>query len=243
MPLVIPKHDYFQDNYSSMFIGEVINNSDPDNIGKIKVRVIGMFDDLEEGDIPWAYPATGFTAGSASGSGFYSVPKVGSTVAISFDQGNIYHPEYYFIQKISDELKDKVSESPTGFHSILYDTDENVKAYYSQSEGMYISYKDSKFNIRPDNTVYIEHAGGRVVHVQNDMISLGKENVSDEPAVLGQTLYDTMMQFITDLGNISAITTPSGPSGTISTSPVWIGFVNKWKAEWKKILSKKVSLD
>ena len=38
------------------WIGEVVDNADPSNLGRCRVKVFGKFDDLPDDSIPWATP-------------------------------------------------------------------------------------------------------------------------------------------------------------------------------------------
>lgn len=136
---------------NNSWLGEVIKIDDPQKIGRIKVRVFGKFDDLIDEHIPWAYPSTNSTSGSNSGGGFFSVPKLGSIVSITFDNGNIYHPEYYYNQRISNELKDEISNDYEAAQSLLYDTEELLKIYYLRGKGLRIELKDTLVNLLNEN--------------------------------------------------------------------------------------------
>ena len=72
------------------WLGEIVDNKDPRNLGRCKVKVYGKFDLLETESIPWA------TAMNRDFVGSHHVPRVGDIVAVRFDNGNIYHPEYWF---------------------------------------------------------------------------------------------------------------------------------------------------
>ena len=92
------------------FGGEVVDIEDPLFEGRVKVKVFGKFDDIPTSDIPWARCQYRNTAGSATGSGFHSVPKIGAIVGINFDNGNLYEPEYYCMEHVSDELKSEIED-------------------------------------------------------------------------------------------------------------------------------------
>jgi hypothetical protein len=146
------EQEYFEDNLNGTdWLGEVIDNLDPKFTGRVKIKVFGKFDDLEDETIPWAYPANNLTNGSATGGGMYSVPKIGNIVAVKFANGNIYHPEYTFRQRISDELKAEIEEIEDDenkpiFQSLFYDTDEILKLFYSLDKGLIIQLKETILN-------------------------------------------------------------------------------------------------
>ena len=102
----------------SHWIGEVVDNSDPLLDGRCRVRVFGKFDNIPTSSIPWATPSNRNTPGA------HAVPRVGDIVAINFDNGDIYHPEYiYHVNQNSDFKSDILSESgaPQNCISLVYD--------------------------------------------------------------------------------------------------------------------------
>ena len=187
--------DYENDDLKDTnWLGEVVDIDDPLNLGRVRVKVFGKFEDIPTDKIPWATPSNNFIGGSSTGGGLYSVPKIGSIVNINFDNGNIYAPEYTYIQKISNELKDEVSNNPTNFHSLLYDTEVNggLKLYYTEDKGLMLDLNSSIINIRKDNSIFIEYKNGIKLHLTQNMISLGSENKSAEPGVLGNKNADVL---------------------------------------------------
>ena len=157
---------YFEDNlFNTNWLGTVIDIDDPKKIGRIKVRVFGKFDSLADEHIPWAYPALNNSAGSASGGGQFSVPKLNSIVSINFDNGNVYHPEYYFNQRISNALKDEIKDSYANAHALIYDTTTNgyLKVFFTEAKGLMLDYKETQINIRPDKSILIQTASRKSV--------------------------------------------------------------------------------
>lgn len=192
------QRELFEDDLkSTVWIGEVVDNEDPTFNGRVRVKVKGKFDKFENEDIPWATPDTYFSAGSSSGAGNYDVPKVGTILGVIFDNDNIYSPRYFKIQHVSQELIDEVisvSDTPYTVKALWYDTDINLKTYFNEADGISISYKDSIINMRDDNTIWLQHNGGLGIHIQEDMISLGSETESAEPAVLGDKNVDALIE-------------------------------------------------
>lgn len=342
------KQDFLNDNLSdTKWKGVVVDVNDPDFEAKVKVRVFGKYDLLEVEDIPWAYPNNFSTGSSANGSGSFSLPKLGSIVEVTFDNGDQYHPIWHSNYKISNELKLRIGneESYKSAQSAFYDVESNFYLYHTEPNGLVIRTKSDRVNddssedippaneilftetddiilknltnneisilnsndiiiqntteddkqnliqLTADNTIILENnitessknqfiltntndaiietadgnllsilANGEITLKQKDgtnilvkkdnislisnkSISLGSLDSSAEPAVLGETLESLLNEFMTDLGKISGISTPAGPSGMISTSPFWQPFVQKFKAKFKTFLSNKVSLD
>ena len=199
--------NYWKDDLdSTSWIGEVVDITDPLKIGRVKIKVFGKFDLIPTEHIPWAYPANNMTAGSATGGGFFSVPKMGSLVAVRFDNGNIYHPEYTFQQKISAEVKAEIENSYENAHIIIYDTvtEGKLKIFFTEEKGLMIDYKENIINIKPDSNIHIKTKEGIVIeHAKT--IELGKG--AAEKLVLGDT-FMSLFNAHTHVGNLGAPTSP-----------------------------------
>jgi len=154
----------YKDNLDgTSWLGEVVDVDDPNKIGRIKVKVYGKFDQIPTSDIPWAHPANNMTGGSDSGGGFFSVPKKGSIVSVKFDEGNLYHPEYYFVQKLSVEAAAEIENSYTNAHIIVYDTVTNgaLKIFFTEEKGLMLDYQKTQINIKNDKSVLVQTASGK----------------------------------------------------------------------------------
>jgi len=217
------ERELIEDNLkNSDWIGEVINNEDPNEDGRVKVMVFGKFDELDEEDIPWATASNFMTGGDSSGSGSFSVPKEGSIVNVTFDNGNIYQPEYTYVQTISDALKTEITgDNYKNAHSLIYDTEieGGLRIFYTSEKGLMLDLNGSVVNIRSDNTIFMQYNNGKVVHILKEMISLGKENKSDEPAVLGNKNVDALTEISDQIIELcTAIETASKTMTTVASS-------------------------
>jgi hypothetical protein len=202
---------YKDDLLNTTWLGEVVDINDPQKIGRIKIKVYGKFDSLETESIPWAYPGNNNTGGSKSGGGFHSVPKLGSIVSVKFDNGNIYHPEYFFNQKISDEAKEEISGSYENSHVIIYDTvtEGSLKIFFTEQKGLMLDYKGTQINIKPDKNIDITTTTDINIKCENMIvdhaksIELGKG--AQELSVLGNS-FMTLFNNHTHIGNLGAPT-------------------------------------
>lgn len=68
-------------DYLGKFRGIVVDNADPDSLGRLLVEVEGVADDLAQ----WATPCTPF---AGPGVGFYAMPPIGASVWVEFERGN-----------------------------------------------------------------------------------------------------------------------------------------------------------
>ncbi len=79
----------------------VVQNNDalyhPDKrmLGRIQFRSAQLFNGIEDELLPWAIPSCGnHTDGAGPNSGSFSVPKIGTKVLITFQDGSPLHPMY-----------------------------------------------------------------------------------------------------------------------------------------------------
>lgn len=70
--------------------GFVTSNQDPTSRGRVKVQIPG----LNVTESTWA-EAVGMPGGGGNQHGMWVVPKIGSTVMVTFVQGDIDHPIYF----------------------------------------------------------------------------------------------------------------------------------------------------
>lgn len=119
---------------NSEWFGIIVSSDDSKNYdGRCKVRVFEKFDDIPDEDLPWAYPASNhvFAGGSNKGAGSFSYPVVGTIVRVKFNNGDIYHPEYFFIQNLNTKMVSEIKQSYINSNVILYLEDCDVKIMYT----------------------------------------------------------------------------------------------------------------
>lgn len=155
-----------EDLIDKSFLGMIEDINDPRREGRCRIRVFGMHDGLETEQLPWAYPKQKSAFFGKDGkAGSLSVPKKGAIVAVRFDNGNPYSPEYYSVHELADDAKDELSKEGeyAGSHIILFDGDEQLKLWFTISKGLTLQLKDSRINIGQDRAITIEHQGSQSV--------------------------------------------------------------------------------
>lgn len=82
-----------------MYQGRVVDNNDPRQLGRIKVRVKHLFEEIPDEDLPWCIPNFmhcdgAFNPGGdhINRSGTFYVPKVDHTVGLKFQDGDPHRP-------------------------------------------------------------------------------------------------------------------------------------------------------
>ena len=198
--------ELYRDNIrDSHWIGEVVDNVDPLKNGRCKVKVFGKFDLLPVEAIPWATPMNRDLPGS------HAVPRIGDVVAVRFDNGNIYHPEYWFQVNQNESLRSEVldnTEEPQNVISIVYDDERNLRAYYSVEDGLVITTGESNseapmLRFSPEGQIFINSGD---VYIATD----GTD--TSEPAVRGKSLQSWLDELLDDYLKHTH-PTGTGPSG------------------------------
>jgi uncharacterized protein involved in type VI secretion and phage assembly len=127
--------------------GRVIDNKDPDGLGRLKATVPRLLGAEETG---WALPA--FAYGGAAEQGLFAVPDVGAGVWIEFESGHLSYPvwsgTWYTKGAIPESAKPgkKVLKTKSGHKLVLDDdkgtlelTDSNGNSIVMDSSGIEIS--------------------------------------------------------------------------------------------------------
>jgi hypothetical protein len=216
------------------YLGEVIDISDPQKQGRIKVRVRGVYDTLDDSLIPFSLPR--FLRHNE-----HSLPSVGSEVSVIFLNNDSHLPTWYVGGHYDNdyELSDEDYESAEILvHKDLskYGSEGTLSVRFEDSVGLTISLEKengASILIDSDGTIKIK-SGDRTLHVLNDMISLGQEDSSSEPAVLGDknesllnelneqdnTIVEFLTNFLTQLASVSTPNPYTSPIGALATSSV-----------------------
>lgn len=75
--------------HHGLYIGQVVDRADPDQLGRVRVRIPGLIEPASA----WAFPL-GTVGGGSDGRGFFAVPEVGAEVGVLFHQGDVDQPWY-----------------------------------------------------------------------------------------------------------------------------------------------------
>jgi len=166
-----------------MYIGLIEDVDDPKRLGRCKIRVFSVFDDIKVDDLPWAKPSSKSTYFGQDGkAGSISIPKKGAMVKVTFDQGDIYSPMYHEIEELADDVKKELQkgdleEEYKGSHMLLFDGDQDLKLWYNKKKGLTFSLKNSRINIAQDNTITIEHKDSQsMIELQGGVITINSDS-------------------------------------------------------------------
>lgn len=219
----------------TIWVGEVTNTGDPLQLGRVKIKVFGKYDELEEEVIPWAIPYNQLSSGTVY------IPKVGEICNVFFENGDENIPFFMGISKTNDDLLGEYAEDYPKVWSIVYDkkagedatgkaSDERtLEIFYTETQGLIIRKNDSFIQLKnEDESIFIKNGKTEdVIHINDDGISLGSEGTSDEPAVLGDKNVEALEALSTQIDTlITNILTFCATQTTASTSvPLTVGLV------------------
>jgi len=148
--------DFSKDSirYEGIYRGIVLDNNDPNMLGRIKVNVFGIYNGIDADNLPWCVPMQPPGFGAGLGFGMFSVPKVDSIVFVMFEAGDIYQPLYIGSaldgvhglpsERITNYPNRMVIKTPNGV--IIYVDDSNGEINIKQPSGSYIN-MDASGNI------------------------------------------------------------------------------------------------
>tara|TARA_Y100000385_G_scaffold138705_1_gene144107 strand:- start:7969 stop:8889 length:921 start_codon:yes stop_codon:yes gene_type:complete len=204
MGKVNPANFNADDLRTTQWVGIVEDTNDDIFEGRCKIRVYGKMDDRVDPEdpesafiiptaaLPWSRPHQLMYGGSNSGSGKFEIPKLGSIVRITFDNGNFYQPVYHENVYPSDETKAEIEASYQNSHVLIYDTafgltgtledgvseatnereGEHIKVFFTEEKGLMMDYTTTEgpttVNVKPDNSVEIINANGDSIIMLND---------------------------------------------------------------------------
>ena len=210
-------NELYKDNLrDTHWLGEVVDNADPKNLGRCRIKVYGKFDQLPNDAIPWATPMNRDHVGS------HAIPNIGTIVAVRFDNGNLYHPEYWFQINQSKALKEDIldqSEAAQDVVSLVYDEVRNIRIYHSPEDGLVIA-RGTGAKERPliqiDEQGFIKITTDEKIFLDagNVFLSNTGEGSEDEtePVVRGASLQEWLQKLLDDYKS-HFHPTGVGPSG------------------------------
>lgn len=147
----------------------VVDNNDKKNhpdkrmLGRIKIRVEGIFEGVKDEHLPWAIPEySAHVDGASATSGSFGVPKVGTKVLVYFQEGSPLHPKYapYTVdEKVA--LKEREHHYPNRIVHLL------------QNSSMVIVDTES-------NEVMIRNPGNANIYILGDVNLMVNGNVSEK---------------------------------------------------------------
>jgi len=205
-----------QINKSKTYIGVVEVNIDPKRLGRCRIRILDVFDDIPTDDIPWASPWKDINGNE------FNVPEVGKVLTCVFDSGNIYKPEYIFADHYNMNLENKLKDlSEQGYKSMktmLFD--HKTQIYSNDDEGLMMDYKFNNINIK-NSTIDIN------LKDNYSKLSLGDAN-ADQQVILGTNYMKWMDKFIKQLAGLGSGPYMGNQGAPVQPMPGFIDVLNEY---------------
>lgn len=215
----------------NIFVGTVEDNNDPKKLGRVRVRVLNVFDEIPVEDIPWAKPWKDLNGNQ------FLVPEKGKIVSVVFDTGNIYKPEYIFADHYNKNLEDKLKTLDgtdyTSMRALMFD--HKTQIYSNDLEGLKMDYKMNNINIT-DSSVNL-----------NLKDNFGHVNIGSSTAnqrvILGDHFLQWFDEFIDNLLGAKGGPFIGNAGAPVLPNPAFIEVIQKYKAlKEPKFLSHNVNL-
>jgi len=112
------------------YVAKVVDVDDPVMMGRVRVRVAGLHDDVADADLPWAVPADQSREFNSM-----QVPVKGREVYVTFQDGDMQEVEYAGLVRQSGEvgLPDHLKVNYP--HRKGFETEYGVKGYRDEVDG------------------------------------------------------------------------------------------------------------
>jgi phage baseplate assembly protein gpV len=171
--------------YYGKYRGQVTDNNDPSNLGRVKAQVPRVLGDLQT--TGWALPA--FTYGGAPEQGLFAVPDIGAGVWMEFEGGDLSYPIWSGTWYTSGDIPEsaqpgkKVFKTKSG-HKIVLDDD-----------GGSLEITDSNGNTVTMDSDTVKVAAGSAVKIVIDAPQIELVDGASHPVAFG----DEVLQYLTQL--------------------------------------------
>lgn len=216
---------------SRTFLGIVEDNEDPKKLGRVKIRVASIYDNIPKEDIPFAVAWK-----DLNGNGF-NIPDIGKVVSVVFDDGSIYNPQYIYADHYNINLENKLnqlsSKDYTSMKSVMFD--HSTQIYRTESEGLKIDHEYSNVNLDKNGNICLN------IRDESSIITLGSKD-ADENAVLGSTFMDWMDSLVDNLIGSNGGPYLGNMGAPVVTNPAMINCLNQYKSLREDFLSRSVKI-
>jgi hypothetical protein len=186
---------------SNMYVGTVVQHDDyatkngaPDpTIGKCRIMVYGIYDNIPIEKLPWAMPDEQWV-GSQAGS--FIIPPLGALVRVTFESDSIYRPIYSGKVLQAKKMDDVISKNYP-HNMLMWSTDAGSSLQHDRKTG-----EEIKTNVigsyTPETVKYISNSGGESFVVTDAAASLSSEGkivetIYGAASTVGNSFYNKKM--------------------------------------------------
>lgn len=166
--------DFKVQENNKTWTGKVIDVNDPLKIGRVRVKIFGIYEDIPDETIPWALPQTSYLGASSAN---LIVPPIDTVVRGFFEDGDLYKPIYTSIISTEnpeeaaaesyagmrgpgDSIMDDAVNSDYPHTMVLMKTDDGEGVTLNRRNGtMKITHRSGlKMQIDPNGSITIEQS-------------------------------------------------------------------------------------
>lgn len=199
------------------YVGVVEDNLDPDKLGRLKIRVVDVFDEAKVEDLPWASPWKDLAGGQIG------IPEKGKVVICVFEQGDAYKPEYISTEHWNINLENKLKGlSDTDYismKSVIFD--HKTQIYSNDSEGLKLDYKFNNVNIK-NNGINLN------LKDNSGLVNIG-DSTANQQAILGNHFLNWFDSFVDALMNNTAFLGNAG--APVLSNPALVRILSQYKSQ------------
>lgn len=177
-------YEKFEQSTTTRWTGKVIDNNDPEKLGRVKILIFGYYDDFATGAVPWAVPDISYIGGT---NGNFIIPEVGTILRGYFDEGDIQKPIFDSVAFTVATAKSIERGHFTGkaedypFKMVLMETDNGEYLTLNRKTG------ETVFKHRTGLMLVIDQNGSIVVNTGEGMDAKGNIKIN----VKGNTEINT----------------------------------------------------
>jgi uncharacterized protein involved in type VI secretion and phage assembly len=207
----------FFGRYYGIYPGTVMDNNDPDQVGRIKVMLPSIFGSATHP--VWAIPHLNNLAGDQTGEFF--PPYVGDTVDVFFENGDPEYPRYKGGFWDDGELPDDFTSSypnvrgwvfKSGIKILIDETSGSEKITVFHNSGSKMTFNsDGSFTLDIQGDVTVNSSGDVNVTASGDANVTGSSiNLNGSSGQVLTTLTDPVVDLITGVPTIGVPTVNAG---------------------------------
>lgn len=214
----------YNDNYIYDYQGKVVNNNDPEKLGRCTIRVYNIFSEaIPDSDLPWAISDQSLIDGQ------FIIPPVGAIVNVRFDRGDVYCPIY--TSKVLDrnnlpsQRLTNYPDTMVVFQTALGDyftvDRSNSKIIINNSVGSDGTFTiDSKETTLKVGTSEIQIAKDKTITLKNDKSQIVMNGVTGAVSISSELSVTVNASLVKIIKNNSGVVAPNPTGGPFCAIPV-----------------------